>query len=107
MGCPRNDGGEVSRHGMTEESAPCRLPVTALSQWRPRTTQKMGPATYRGGFRRSAIMNSFVRRENLRRWRSQLVTATDETVRNQLCRLIAEEERELLARWYAALRERR
>lgn len=41
-------------------------------------------------------MNSFVRRENLRRWRNLLATASDDVLRNRLCRLIAEEEREQL-----------
>ena len=41
-------------------------------------------------------MNSFVHRENLRRWRSLLATASDDVLRSQLCKLIAEEERELL-----------
>ena len=41
-------------------------------------------------------MNAFVRRENIRRWRGLLATAADDMLRNQLCRLIAEEEREQL-----------
>jgi len=38
-------------------------------------------------------MHSFIRRENLRRYRGLLVKTTDETVRSQLFKLIAEEER--------------
>jgi len=38
-------------------------------------------------------MESFVRRENLRRYRNLLVKTTDETQRSQLLKLIAEEER--------------
>ena len=41
-------------------------------------------------------MDSFVRRENLRRWRNLLATASDDVLRNRLCRLIAEAEREQL-----------
>lgn len=41
-------------------------------------------------------MHSFVQRENLRRWRTLLATASDDVLRNQLCRLIAKEEREQL-----------
>jgi hypothetical protein len=38
-------------------------------------------------------MQNFVRRENLKRFRKLLVKTTDETVRSQLFKLIAEEER--------------
>ena len=38
-------------------------------------------------------MHSFIRRENLRRYRGLLVKTTDETVRSQLFKLIAQEER--------------
>ena len=38
-------------------------------------------------------MQNFVRRENLKRFRNLLVKTTDETVRSQLFKLIAEEER--------------
>ena len=38
-------------------------------------------------------MHSFIRRENLRRYRGLLVKTTHETVRSQLFKLIAEEER--------------
>ena len=38
-------------------------------------------------------MESFVRRENLRRYRNLLVKTTDETQRSQLLKLIAKEER--------------
>ena len=41
-------------------------------------------------------MNTFVRRENLRRWRNLLATASDDVLRNRLRRLIAEAEREQL-----------
>ena len=41
-------------------------------------------------------MHSFVRRENLRRYRDLLMRTSDETVRSQLFKLIAEEERQQL-----------
>lgn len=41
-------------------------------------------------------MHSFVRRENLRRYRNLLMRTSDETVRSQLFKLIAEEERQQL-----------
>ena len=39
-------------------------------------------------------MQSFVQHENLGHYRSLLVTTADETVRSQLFKLIAEEERQ-------------
>ena len=44
----------------------------------------------------SANMNAFVRRENLRRYRNLLIATSDDMLRNQLCRLIAEQERQEL-----------
>jgi hypothetical protein len=41
-------------------------------------------------------MHSFVRRENLRRYRNLLMRTSDENVRSQLFKLIAEEERQQL-----------
>jgi hypothetical protein len=41
-------------------------------------------------------MHSFVRRENLRRYRNLLMRTSDETVCSQLFKLIAEEERQQL-----------
>ena len=41
-------------------------------------------------------MYSFIRRENLRRYRNLLMRTSDETVRSQLFKLIAEEERQQL-----------
>ena len=41
-------------------------------------------------------MHSFVRRENLRRYRNLLMRTSDETVLSQLFKLIAEEERQQL-----------
>ena len=41
-------------------------------------------------------MHSFVRRENLRRYRDLLMRTSDETVRSQLFKPIAEEERQEL-----------
>jgi hypothetical protein len=41
-------------------------------------------------------MHSFVRRENLRRYRNLLMRTSDETVRSRLFKLIAEEERQQL-----------
>lgn len=38
-------------------------------------------------------MHSFIRRENLKRYRNLLTMTSDEEVRGQLCKLIAEEER--------------
>ena len=38
-------------------------------------------------------MHSFIRRENLKRYRNLLVATSDEAVRSQLFKLIAEEER--------------
>ena len=38
-------------------------------------------------------MQSFIRRENLKRYRNLLVATSDEAVRSQLFKLIAEEER--------------
>ena len=38
-------------------------------------------------------MQSFIRRENLKRYRNLLVVTSDEAVRSQLFKLIAEEER--------------
>jgi hypothetical protein len=38
-------------------------------------------------------VQSFIRRENLRRYRALLTKTPDETVRSQLFKLIAEEER--------------
>ena len=38
-------------------------------------------------------MHSFIRRENLKRYRNLLVVTSDESVRGQLFKLIAEEER--------------
>jgi hypothetical protein len=38
-------------------------------------------------------MDSFIRRENLKRYRSLLLATSDEVVRSQLFKLIAEEER--------------
>jgi hypothetical protein len=38
-------------------------------------------------------VQSFIRRENLRRYRTLLTKTPDETVRSQLFKLIAEEER--------------
>jgi len=38
-------------------------------------------------------MQAFIRRENLRRYRNLLTKTPDETVRTQLFKLIAEEER--------------
>jgi hypothetical protein len=38
-------------------------------------------------------MQSFVRRENLKRYRNLLMATSDEAVRSQLFKLIAEEER--------------
>ena len=38
-------------------------------------------------------MHSFIRRENLKRYRNLLVVTSDEAVRSQLFKLIAEEER--------------
>jgi len=38
-------------------------------------------------------MDSFIRRENLKRYRSLLLATSDEAVRSQLFKLIAEEER--------------
>jgi len=38
-------------------------------------------------------MHSFIRRENLRRYRNLLSSTSDEAVRSQLFKLIAEEER--------------
>ena len=43
---------------------------------------------------REALMQSFIQHENLARYRSLLVTTADETVRSQLFKLIAEEERQ-------------
>jgi hypothetical protein len=43
---------------------------------------------------REALMQSFVQHENLAHYRSLLVTTADETVRSQLFKLIAEEERQ-------------
>ena len=43
-------------------------------------------------------MQNFVRRENLWRFRKLLAKTTDETVRSQLFKLIAEEERRQLQR---------
>ena len=39
-------------------------------------------------------MQSFIQHENLAHYRSLLVTTADETVRSQLFKLIAEEERQ-------------
>ncbi len=39
-------------------------------------------------------MDSFIRRENLKRYRHLLTATSDETVRCQLLKLIAEEERQ-------------
>lgn len=41
-------------------------------------------------------MHSFIRRENLRRYRNLLASTSDEAVRSQLFKLIAEEERRQL-----------
>jgi len=41
-------------------------------------------------------MYSFIQRENLRRYRNLLMRTSDETVRSQLFKLIAEEERQQL-----------
>jgi hypothetical protein len=41
-------------------------------------------------------MYSYVWRENLKRYRNLLLTTSDETVRSQLFKLIAEEERRQL-----------
>jgi rubrerythrin len=41
-------------------------------------------------------MYSFIRPENLRRYRNLLMRTSDETVRSQLFNLIAEEERQQL-----------
>ena len=38
-------------------------------------------------------MHSFIRRENLKRYRNLLMVTSDEAVRSQLFKLIAEEER--------------
>jgi hypothetical protein len=38
-------------------------------------------------------MQSYIRRENLKRYRNLLMGTSDETVRSQLFKLIAEEER--------------
>ena len=38
-------------------------------------------------------MQSYIRRENLKRYRNLLMATSDETVRSQLFKLIAEEER--------------
>ena len=38
-------------------------------------------------------MHSFIRRENLKRYRNLLVVTSDEAVRSQLFKLISEEER--------------
>ena len=38
-------------------------------------------------------MHSFIRHENLKRYRNLLVVTSDESVRGQLFKLIAEEER--------------
>ena len=38
-------------------------------------------------------MDSFIRRENLKRYRKLLLATSDEAVRGQLFKLIAEEER--------------
>ena len=43
---------------------------------------------------RETPMQSFVQHENLAHYRSLLVTTADETVRSQLFKLIAEEERQ-------------
>jgi len=42
------------------------------------------------------VMHSFIRRENLRRYRNLLASTSDEAVRSQLFKLIAEEERRQL-----------
>jgi hypothetical protein len=42
-------------------------------------------------------LHSFIQRENLKRYRNLLQTTSDEAVRSQLFKLIAEEERRLLA----------
>jgi hypothetical protein len=39
-------------------------------------------------------MHSFIRRENLKRYRNLLTTTSDEAVRSQLFKLIADEERQ-------------
>jgi hypothetical protein len=39
------------------------------------------------------IMQSYIRRENLKRYRNLLMVTSDEAVRSQLFKLIAEEER--------------
>ena len=53
-------------------------------------------------------MQNFVRRENLKRFRKLLVKTTDETVRSQLFKLIAEEERRQILQgrdWSSLLKE--
>jgi rubrerythrin len=40
-------------------------------------------------------LHSFIQRENLKRYRNLLQTTSDEAVRSQLVKLIAEEERRL------------
>ena len=54
-------------------------------------------------------MQNFIRRENLRRFRKLLAKTTDETVRSQLIKLIAEEERRqiLLGRDWSSLLTRK
>ena len=43
-------------------------------------------------------MRTFIRRDNLKRYRSLLTKTRDETVRNQLFKLIAKEERRQILR---------
>jgi hypothetical protein len=54
-------------------------------------------------------VQNFIRRENLRRFRKLLAKTTDETVRSQLIKLIAEEERRqiLLGRDWSSLPTRK
>jgi len=54
-------------------------------------------------------MQNFIRRENLKRFRKLLTKTTDETVRSQLIKLIAEEERRqiLLGRDWSSLPTRK
>jgi len=56
-----------------------------------------GPVTRVAGLHAgSANMNSSAEQNSLRRYRDLLIATSDDMLRNQLCRLIAEQERQAL-----------